>query len=112
MKRNMILQETGSSSATAILPPQPPSPLENGAPAPIEDQPEQITLEFQEHEETSADVRRRLRHWISDAPPRAHEDIRAESYYWPRILQTPLKRSGHVVLETCTKEGEHTLVIS
>lgn len=67
---------------------------------------EEITLEFQEHEDTAADVRRRSRHWLSDAPPRDTEDVRAESYYWPRILRTPLKRSGHVILETCTKEGE------
>lgn len=109
MKRGGILQELGSSS-TAILPPG--SAATNGPVLSAEqavDQPEQITLEFREHQETSADVRRRLRHWVSDAPPHAREDIRAESYYWPRILQSPLKRSGHVILETCTKEGEHIL---
>lgn len=68
-------------------------------------QPGEIGLKFQERPETPAEVRRQLRHWMSDAPPRAIDDTRAESYYWPRILRPPLKRSGHVVLETCTKEG-------
>lgn len=78
----------------------------DGQRARTKDRPSEIALEFHERSETPAEVRRRSRHWISDAPPRAADDIRAESYHWPRILQPPLKRSGHVLLETCTKEGE------
>lgn len=71
-----------------------------------------LDLSFEEVPDTPADVRRRSRHWISDAPPRDMEDIRAESFYWPRIVQPPLKRSGHILLETCTKEGASLLVFA
>lgn len=70
-----------------------------------------LDLSFEEVPDTPADVRRRSRHWISDAPPRDMEDIRAESFYWPRIVQPPLKRSGHILLETCTKEGTSPLLV-
>jgi ribosomal protein RSM22 (predicted rRNA methylase) len=65
----------------------------------------QIDLEWHHEPETLADQRRRDRHWISKAPPRPEEEIRAESFYWPRVIYPPLKRSGHVILDTCTKEG-------
>ncbi|KAI8139793.1 mitochondrial small ribosomal subunit Rsm22-domain-containing protein [Fennellomyces sp. T-0311] len=28
------------------------------------------------------------------------------AYTWPRLVQPPLKKHGHVVMDTCTKEGE------
>ncbi|KAF9513878.1 hypothetical protein BS47DRAFT_1343701 [Hydnum rufescens UP504] len=72
----------------------------------------QIDLEWRHEPETLADQRRRDRHWISKAPPRPEEEIRAESFYWPRVIYPPLKRSGHVILDTCTKDGDiarHTI---
>jgi ribosomal protein RSM22 (predicted rRNA methylase) len=36
---------------------------------------------------------------------RTDEDLRANSYHWPRIIYPPMKRSGHIILDTCTKEG-------
>jgi 3-methyl-2-oxobutanoate hydroxymethyltransferase len=32
--------------------------------------------------------------------------LRAEAYAWPRIVSPTLKRSGHVVVDVCTKDGE------
>lgn len=34
------------------------------------------------------------------------EDLRKEAYYWPRLVYPPLKRSGHVVMDTCHPSGE------
>ena len=34
------------------------------------------------------------------------DTTRLQSFYWPRIIASPMKRSGHVVLDTCTKEGK------
>ena len=68
----------------------------------------QIDLEWHHETETLADQRRRDRHWVSEAPPRPEGEIRAESFYWPRVIYPPLKRSGHVILDTCTKEGKYS----
>ncbi|KZT55403.1 Rsm22-domain-containing protein [Calocera cornea HHB12733] len=41
-----------------------------------------------------------------------HEAIRLEAYEWPRIVYPPLKRSGHIVFDMCTKSGtieRHTI---
>ncbi|KAG7099840.1 hypothetical protein E1B28_001648 [Marasmius oreades] len=32
--------------------------------------------------------------------------FRQESYYWPRLVFPPLKRSGHIILDSCTAEGK------
>ncbi len=34
------------------------------------------------------------------------EGLRAEAYYWPRLVYPPLKRNGHVVMDTCHPSGE------
>ncbi|KAG9122277.1 37S ribosomal protein S22 [Ceratobasidium sp. 392] len=45
------------------------------------------------------------------APPYDKEHISEESAMrsaigtWPRIVYPPMKRSGHVILDTCTREG-------
>ena len=31
--------------------------------------------------------------------------LRQEAYSWPRVVFPPLKRNGHVVLDSCTAEG-------
>ena len=31
--------------------------------------------------------------------------LRAEAYSWPRLVFPPLKKSGHIMLDGCTKEG-------
>jgi ribosomal protein RSM22 (predicted rRNA methylase) len=33
------------------------------------------------------------------------EDMRKEAYRWPRLVYPPLKRSGHVVMDTCHPSG-------
>lgn len=32
--------------------------------------------------------------------------LRLESYGWPRVIYPPIKRSGHVILDSCTIDGE------
>ncbi|TFY79446.1 hypothetical protein EWM64_g4571 [Hericium alpestre] len=34
------------------------------------------------------------------------EALRQEAFYWPRLVFPPLKRSGHVILDSCTPEGK------
>lgn len=42
----------------------------------------------------------------SDAEQEALEqDMRKEAYRWPRLVYPPLKRSGHVVMDTCHPSG-------
>ena len=33
------------------------------------------------------------------------QDMRKEAYRWPRLVYPPLKRSGHVVMDTCHPSG-------
>ena len=32
--------------------------------------------------------------------------IRDEAYGWPRVVAPPMKRAGHVILDTCFPDGE------
>ncbi|KAF5312896.1 hypothetical protein D9619_002736 [Psilocybe cf. subviscida] len=32
--------------------------------------------------------------------------LRKEAYQWPRLVFTPLKKSGHIILDSCTAEGK------
>ena len=34
------------------------------------------------------------------------QSLRTDAYHWPRILAAPMKRSGHVILDTCDPNGE------
>ena len=34
------------------------------------------------------------------------KSLRRDAYHWPRIVAAPLKRSGHVILDTCDPNGE------
>lgn len=33
------------------------------------------------------------------------EALRLEAFGWPRLVFPPLKRSGHIILDSCTAEG-------
>ncbi|EAU92266.1 3-methyl-2-oxobutanoate hydroxymethyltransferase [Coprinopsis cinerea okayama7 len=35
-----------------------------------------------------------------------HETLRQEAYHWPRLVFPPMKKSGHVILDSCTSEGK------
>jgi ribosomal protein RSM22 (predicted rRNA methylase) len=47
---------------------------------------------------------------ISSSEPRSRagleEALRLEAYSWPRLIFPPLKKSGHIILDGCTAEGE------
>jgi len=33
------------------------------------------------------------------------ESLRKHAYHWPRLVFPPLKRSGHIILDSCTPSG-------
>jgi len=33
-------------------------------------------------------------------------ELRTEAYTWPRVVAPPMKRAGHVILDTCFPDGE------
>jgi ribosomal protein RSM22 (predicted rRNA methylase) len=37
------------------------------------------------------------------------EELRREAYAWPRLVAPPMKRSGHVIMDTCHPSGESAL---
>ena len=39
---------------------------------------------------------------------RIQDTLRKEAYQWPRLVYPPLKRSGHVVMDTCHPSGEYS----
>lgn len=41
-----------------------------------------------------------------EADPEAVETgLREEAYHWPRLVYPPIKRSGHVLMDTCHPSG-------
>jgi ribosomal protein RSM22 (predicted rRNA methylase) len=42
---------------------------------------------------------------IPDTPANIEESLRKRAYHWPRIVFPPLKRSGHIILDSCTPGG-------
>lgn len=41
----------------------------------------------------------------SQSEEELHEALRLEAFGWPRLVFPPMKRSGHVILDSCTAEG-------
>lgn len=37
--------------------------------------------------------------------PDLEASLISEAYHWPRLVFPPLKRSGHIILDSCTSEG-------
>ena len=35
-----------------------------------------------------------------------YNNLRSEAYSWPRLVAPPIKRSGHVIMDTCHPSGE------
>lgn len=31
--------------------------------------------------------------------------LRRDAYHWPKLIVPPLKRAGHIILDSCTPEG-------
>ncbi|KAG5340736.1 hypothetical protein C0989_000400 [Termitomyces sp. Mn162] len=40
------------------------------------------------------------------SPGEIEEALRLESYSWPRLVFSPLKKSGHIILDSCTPAGK------
>lgn len=49
---------------------------------------------------------------IPDNPANIEGSLRKHAYHWPRLVFPPLKRSGHIILDSCTQDGRvsHVLV--
>lgn len=41
-----------------------------------------------------------------DSPDNIEGSLRKHAYYWPRLVFPPLKRSGHIILDSCTPSGK------
>jgi ribosomal protein RSM22 (predicted rRNA methylase) len=39
------------------------------------------------------------------SPSELQAQLRLEAYQWPRLIFSPLKKGGHVILDACTIEG-------
>ena len=40
-----------------------------------------------------------------DSPVNIEKSLRQNAYHWPRLVFPPLKRSGHIILDSCTPSG-------
>lgn len=38
-------------------------------------------------------------------------DHASEAYTWSRLVQAPMKKQGHVIMDVCTKEGKYELLL-
>ncbi|KAI8095817.1 mitochondrial small ribosomal subunit Rsm22-domain-containing protein [Thamnidium elegans] len=38
--------------------------------------------------------------------PTKSTSIESQAYHWPRLVQPPLKKNGHIVMDTCSTTGE------
>jgi hypothetical protein len=45
----------------------------------------------------------------SQSAEELQEALRLEAFGWPRLVFPPMKRSGHVILDSCTAEGKFLL---
>ncbi|KAI9570198.1 Rsm22-domain-containing protein [Boletus coccyginus] len=41
-----------------------------------------------------------------ESPSSLKEVLRSEAYGWPRLVFPPLKKSGHIIIDACTREGK------
>lgn len=48
----------------------------------------------------------------SDQPSNTEltDHLRNESYHWPKLIIPPLKKSGHIILDSCNPEGKRNLL--
>lgn len=44
-----------------------------------------------------------------ESPSNLEEALRSEAYGWPRLVFPPLKKSGHIIIDACTREGPYSL---
>jgi ribosomal protein RSM22 (predicted rRNA methylase) len=38
--------------------------------------------------------------------PQSATSMESQAYHWPRLIQPPLKKNGHVVMDICSTNGE------
>lgn len=46
-----------------------------------------------------------------ESPSDLEEALRSEAYGWPRLVFPPLKKSGHIILDACTREGSYPVPV-
>ena len=42
---------------------------------------------------------------VLESPANLEGVLRSEAYGWPRLVFPPLKKSGHIIIDACTREG-------
>ena len=47
---------------------------------------------------------------LTHSAEEVQEALRREAFSWPRLVFPPMKRSGHVILDSCTAEGVQVLL--
>ena len=45
-----------------------------------------------------------------ESPSNLEEALRSEAYGWPRLVFPPLKKSGHIIIDACTREGSYPVI--
>ena len=45
-----------------------------------------------------------------ESPSDLEEALRSEAYGWPRLVFPPLKKSGHIIIDACTREGSYPVL--
>ncbi|KAG6380818.1 mitochondrial small ribosomal subunit Rsm22-domain-containing protein [Boletus reticuloceps] len=58
------------------------------------------------HDRTKAEPRLESPFDEFDSPSELKEVLRSEAYGWPRLVFPPLKKSGHIIIDACTREGK------
>jgi ribosomal protein RSM22 (predicted rRNA methylase) len=46
---------------------------------------------------------------LNDIKDTTHFEM--EAYHWPRLINPPLKRGGHVIMDVCSSSGELILFV-
>lgn len=43
--------------------------------------------------------------WHGQSEAELEQGLKREAYTWPRVIAPPMKRAGHVILDTCFPDG-------
>ncbi|KAH6916649.1 3-methyl-2-oxobutanoate hydroxymethyltransferase [Coprinopsis sp. MPI-PUGE-AT-0042] len=68
-----------------------------------------ILKELKLFDEKAAPVPEEASAEVAEVEPPAselEETLRQEAYHWPRLVVPPMKKSGHIILDSCTSEGK------
>ncbi|KAH0837964.1 mitochondrial small ribosomal subunit Rsm22-domain-containing protein [Lanmaoa asiatica] len=58
------------------------------------------------HDRTKAEAKPESAPEELESPSNLENALRSEAYGWPRLVFPPLKKSGHIIIDACTREGK------